>query len=619
MFLEIALAIIGIIIFFLPGILASHILFPHCDIIERIIYSIILSVCLITIVCYPFYKYGFQDPNILSSIILILTLILSVLLLYRHKKSEFKTYYNKDILFVLLFSFIGGAWRLWFVNGIKYFWDAYTYAGISINGVAPDLGFYTGMVQSHMNYVGIDISKHIISHPLFNILGSQTLNIFVTTFLYLGMIYLLFSNFRKDKALTYAGVALMSLGPIEIFHSALAFYGDKLPYIALFSLFLLFISKKKNIFWLAFFLAVYSFLTYYTDSMVMILASFGFLVALIIKEFFIKRSLSALVKDILKNKKIVGFLVILLLGCSHVFFVSNMKHFTTVSAGNTKQIQQIVYHATSRPNTKETPEIQTESELVTKMEKDPVFFHDYTIYKDPSFLNISALGWQTLFFLFCGFTFIVYLSKKKDFSEENTNILLCIIPVTIVSFGFLYTGVLTRSFDYFVFFGLMAVQIPKKYYKVFLVISSIFILTTSVYALEAKRPYFENSEGEVNAAKEMKYFAKGAIFTDETFVNNLALNGFYSVTGTGDENPLLIDLFYNKNKTSFLNAIKSLKDNDIGYIAITKRMREKYILMLNYPKKSITNSDLYENSLSKIYDNGDVRVYSTEIKKDKNK
>ena len=33
-------------------------------------------------------------------------------------------------------------------------------------------------------------------------------------------------------------------------------------------------------------------------------------------------------------------------------------------------------------------------------------------YESPSFLGFSAIGWQSLFFLICGFSFIIYILKK---------------------------------------------------------------------------------------------------------------------------------------------------------------------------------------------------------------
>jgi hypothetical protein len=123
--------------------------------------------------------------------------------------------------------------------------------------------------------------------------------------------------------------------------------------------------------------------------------------------------------------------------------------------------------------------------------------------------------------------------------------------------------------------------------------------------------FLENPQGEIDAAKNAFSVLDGRVFSDERFVNNLVLRGYYKVTGAGDDDPILIGLFYTRDKDLFLKSIDSLKNKGIKYIATTKRMREKYILMLDYPKTRLINSDLYEENLNKIYDNGDVRIYDT--------
>jgi len=39
-------------------------------------------------------------------------------------------------------------------------------------------------------------------------------------------------------------------------------------------------------------------------------------------------------------------------------------------------------------------------------------------------------------------------------------------------------------------------------------------------------------------------------------------------------------------------------------------MQEKYILMANVPQKPLININLYEENLEKIYDNGDVKIFT---------
>ena len=70
-------------------------------------------------------------------------------------------------------------------------------------------------------------------------------------------------------------------------------------------------------------------------------------------------------------------------------------------------------------------------------------------------------------------------------------------------------------------------------------------------------------------------------------------------------------IYYNYDQNA---TIKALRSFDATYIAITKRMREEYILDLNLPQEPMTNEQMYEDYFIKIYDNGDVRVYETGLK-----
>jgi hypothetical protein len=105
---------------------------------------------------------------------------------------------------------------------------------------------------------------------------------------------------------------------------------------------------------------------------------------------------------------------------------------------------------------------------------------------------------------------------------------------------------------------------------------------------------------------------KGKIFSDIFFANQLISNGYYNVTGADDNDILVYSLFYQSNPSIFLDAIKTLDiDLNVDYIALTKRMQEQYILMVNFPQKPLINRELYEENLIKVYNNGDVKVYKT--------
>jgi len=126
---------------------------------------------------------------------------------------------------------------------------------------------------------------------------------------------------------------------------------------------------------------------------------------------------------------------------------------------------------------------------------------------------------------------------------------------------------------------------------------------------EAKRVFFETSDKEIEGAREISDFLEGKIFSDMFFANQLISNGHFNVTGTDDNDQLVYNLFYQNDSSVFLDAIEFLDDSGVDYIALTKRMENQYILMVNFPQKPLIAIELYEENLIKVYDNRDVKVY----------
>jgi hypothetical protein len=316
------------------------------------------------------------------------------------------------------------------------------------------------------------------------------------------------------------------------------------------------------------------------------LSSIGFIIALFVKEFIRTKTLRKTVENFLKNKKMLCFLLILAIVALYTYVFSNMVVYTLDRTQVPLNIKKSVPTVTESVSTK---------------------------YRDPAFLGLSAIRWQILFFFLCGLTFIFYFIRKIDFGNENLDLLLCLIPIVMISYGFIHVNMPTRIFDYFAFFGLLVLKIPKKYMKVFFILSFIFILITSFYVAKDKRVFFETPNKEIEGAKEISNLLQGRIFSDQSVINQLVLNNYYNVTGTYDEDPLVYDLFYQDNVSAFMDATTYLSVNlSVDYIAITERMQEQYILMLNYPSKPIRSMAFYDENLIKIYDNGDVRVYKLE-------
>lgn len=221
----------------------------------------------------------------------------------------------------------------------------------------------------------------------------------------------------------------------------------------------------------------------------------------------------------------------------------------------------------------------------------------------------------------------------RSFKEHPVAMMIfAIIPASLTSFAFIYAGYPARAFDYFGFFAILMLAVMssetlstsqsdsaanvinatsrRRRHVLTLVWISITILVAalSLLTMRDKRIYFDISDGEIIGATWIADNLRGKVLSDQAFVSRLVLNGYYNVTGTSDTDPRLTALFYQHDKQKFLDAARS--DLEIEYLVTTKRMRESHILMLDIPQVAIQNSDLIDSILRKVYDNGDVRVYS---------
>lgn len=596
------LSFLGTGAFLLLGILLSFVLFPKSDAVERSAFSLALSIGFFGMLSTLLYfaealnQFYFWTLTVLS-----VCLLLAIIADKSKNRDYYETKYDKSIFFVLFFSLFGTLWRYFC---LKYFElssfavsDTYSYSFKFMGQKIPDLGFYTGMAQDKSKYIGSLITDNVLTYLHIN----STVIMFFAVFLCLSLVFLVFKGFRIDARLAYLGVAIMSIGPIELFYAQNNIYGHPLSYVVLLPLFLIFITKKENLFWIVLLFSVTMMETYYTSSMIIILSSLGFIVAIAIKEFLKAQKVKEFAVNFFKNKKVLHFFIIFLVIFSYFILFSKMSAYSVGRLGDKSDLeisaQQLSLNKTAGQN---------ETTLDT-------------IYKDPAFLSLSAIRWQMLFFFLCGMTFIFHLAKltmkKKVWQQEEIDLFLCLIPVVLISCGFLYVNLPARIFDYFSFFGLMTLTLPQKYFKAVFVACLCFILITGACVVKDKKVFFEVSKGEYSAAKELKTNISGKIFSDEVFVNQLVLNGYYNVTGADDKDRLVRDLFYQNDKRIFLDSINYLKESGVDYIAVTKRMREKYVLMVNYPQKPIFNFDFYEQFLKKAYSNGDVSLYSTNLPK----
>jgi hypothetical protein len=192
------------------------------------------------------------------------------------------------------------------------------------------------------------------------------------------------------------------------------------------------------------------------------------------------------------------------------------------------------------------------------------------------------------------------MEKKQDILMT-----LCCIPAGLLGIAFLIVNSPDRAFYYLSFFAIAGIRIPEKYLKnTAILLILITVLFTGVRAYG--RPYLTKSEGEIEASIFIKQNLNGIVFTDQHFANILILNDYYDVQGISD-NDKRTDVIYRENNQEKTKTV--LRSLGADYIAITKRMREIYILSLNLPQMPMTNSKMYENNFSKIYDNGDVKIY----------
>lgn len=614
--LEIFLSILGTILFLLPGIFLSYILFPKCDIVERSVYSILLSSTLKLI--YSSFLSATKIFSVPISTTIWIFLIVVFLLIIILNKKKYETTPNRHIIYIILLSIMGFAFKLWYLLPIKNITNCYDYASKFIRGSVPDLGFYTGMAVNHSYYILNKINDFISFISLNN-----HIQIFLSAFIYLGFIYILFNTYKKTIKITFLAVALLATFPIELFLN-IDIGTLLISYISVISLFILFRKEEKGFYIFCFIICFELAIRYYTATMVVIVLSVGFIIALLIKHILKREKIKTLFKNLFCDKKLLAYFFILVM-CSLILFTFTEMGYFTVK--NALDVSDLKYAFNSLDNNQEYQNNTDPTILDTNKSLPEIYplTEEYSIYnvvnpyQEKRFLGLSGIGWESLFFLLCGFSFIIYVFlyfiRKKPLEETDIDILYGIIPAAILGFAFLYMNYPARAFCYLSFFSILALKVPKRLFNYFSILAFIFIFLINIYVIDVKRIFLETSEGEINGAEQIKNNLSGKIFSDQCFVNQLVLHDYYYVTGTDDKSKILYGLFYSKNSIDFEKAISDLRKNGVSYIATTKRMRNEYILMLNFPQKPLTNMNFYEENLEKVYDNGDVIVYDITIPK----
>jgi hypothetical protein len=583
-----------LICLFAPGTILSCIFFPETELSERIAYSVLLSCSLEMIFIFVISAFKISDFATALFLWSLLAIIFLVILILRAKK--IKTKFEKYSLYVFLASFIGLFVRLWFLSRLQNFSDCYKYAGF-IKGHVPDLGFYTGMVINRSFYV-LNATNSFITF----LSGAKYPLIFLWVFAYLCLIYLLFKNYKKT-GMFFAVALIMAFGPIEISLNFLN-YLVLVSYASVMLMVLFFKTKEPNLGALCILSALAFSVSGYTATMVAAITAAGFVAAVIIQKILENpEKFKKFAVSLLRDKRFTVFCLIFAMSVILMAIFTEMPKFTVSQLQDSSTAISYLNKSPGTPSGN-SPLINAENVI--------------SPFQEPRFLGFSAMGWQSIFFLFCGFTFVIYIIfsffRKKEISEEDKILLYCCLPICLLSLAFFWAGYPARTFSYVCFFSLLALKLPKKWLKIFLAAAVIFIGATTFLVLKDEGTFFYKSPGETSAAQDIKKTLDGRIFSDECFVNQMVLAGYYDVTGAGDKDNLTKDLFYQNNKKDFLEAVDSLNKHKVPYIAITKRMRDSFVLMVNFEQNHVLNFDLYQNNLKKVYDNGDVSIYETSVK-----
>jgi hypothetical protein len=583
MLLEFILRLLGTILFFLPGFLLCLIIFKKIDFIERVAYSIIFAISISTIIGVLLW---FLRLLKLSYIIISVLILIAILLIVVFYKKNFRLEKpNYFFYLILLFSFVGALFRILIRLKVKNWQSIYSYVGhlasksVLEGAVIPDLGFYTGIVNDHAHYIGGHIDNFIFQNLLF---VNDYFVIFLGVLVYLCFIYIVINKFTQNKKLAFLGIILFSFGPIEIWHNTYSINGA-FAYILLISLFIFFKSKNLKYFWLVFMVSLTMMLRYYTASMVAIVISLGFIFSLFLKE--IKFSVKKTIFNLFSNKKLHLFILIFLLVGSYTLFFSHMGRYTT------KNIQAI-------PNIIEQDEIGVETTTISQSKKN---------FKEKArIFGLPLISWQDLFFIFCGISFVMYFYLSKKLTSYDKDIAYAMIPAVMLAFAFLVVHMPERAFSYLAFFGIISLKLPKKLFIVFSLIIILFIgITTTVIAHQHMR-FFSVSDGEIKAAEWVSLNLEGVIFSDQIFIGELIKNGYYDINGFDDNDKRSYYIYYNNDINQSIISLKSL---NASYIAISKRMKDDYLISLNFAQQPMENEQMYEDNFIKVYDNGDVRIY----------
>lgn len=601
------LQFIGPILFLGTGYLLGLFLFKKLNVLERISFSVGLSIGyfgLWSIFLYLLGLYSKSSIYILS--IISIFVFIFILFINIKKYKNFKDDWHNSIISVFSFSILGVVLRFIYQ---KYFElnsytisDPYAYSFGFIDKNIPDLGFYSGIARDKSLFFGNFITENISSFFYLN----GWLVIFLANFFYLSFIYLFIEKISKDKYISLFTVAIMFIGPIELFYSANSIFGHPLSYLIIPVFLLGLVTNTKNYSVLTTMLCLTMLPTYYTSGVIIALISIGLLISILIKDLLEKEKK---IKEIFISKIFLKFSIILIISSFYIIFLSGMTEYSIDSYFD-KSNREIF-----QSNIIDLKENIIDSKKNTTLENQIEY---NSIYKDPQFIFLSAIRWQMLFLALCFgiFTLIIFkkIIKKEKIDEKEKTVLLILIPIILISLGFWHVNLPTRIFNYLCFFFIslltfILVDLSDETKKNIYILTFVFFVLTTIFVVKDKKAFLTISKEEISSARKisLKGF-EGKIFSDQVFINQLILSKYYNVTGANDKDQLVKNIFFQNNENVFKDAIKILRNNGVTHIAVTKRMSEKYILMLNYPQKKLITEGMFKK-LEKTYDDGIVVLY----------
>jgi len=597
--MNLIVAFFGTILFFLPGFLITFLFLRKLSLLDLISYTIIFSASFSVMLIFLLYSTGIGGLYQVLLFYFISCIILFIAVLIR-KKGLIVTKDPKLFFYLLGVSVFGTLWRWlfriqgsrWLHNvNFSYFFpiDKIFYSGVKFVTL-PNIGFYTGMEVSHSTLIAGDLSWFFYSVIGFKGIFETLVIVFLTCY----FTYKVINLYRKDSKLALLGALIMALGPIEIWQNTFSFLGTDLTYVAFISLFILFKENSRRSFYVALALMITIAFSYYTATLAFLITSVGFLLSIFLVDLIIeKKEFKTSLRSFVRDKKTHRYLIILLLLTFLLISVTG-KPLVNYTLDTASGVASSIIG-----NLPVSDSSLTIATLKSPLSPKYVFFH------------FTPIEWQDIFLLLLGLTFLISQFRKSKIgskiSEEDKHIFMAFLPAYMVAISFSLVNYLQRSFSYCLFFIILISNIPKKIFFYFAFFATVFFLLSGYFVNLPIANGLSVSSQDLSGAQWVSENLHGRILSDANFIGLLVREGYYNVTGFTDNSQYSTLFYYQTNVTLIKKAFSSL---GIDYFVTTEKMRNDFIIMLNFAQNPMSNSQIYEENFKKIYDNDGVYVYS---------